>query len=141
MSGQKAILTVRPPVPRKQLGYYRNVAGYFVIRREQKVLYVGKAKDIEKVVFNLFQKHGKLVHLNINLMTIEVIESTLRTTLIKRFLKKHLTPQYNTYDGGNVKLALHQKKRLEEIEAAYCNQSRFDVVGNHRSDKTQQNEG
>jgi excinuclease UvrABC nuclease subunit len=141
MNSSKVILAVHPPFPRKQLGRYRNRKGYFIIRQQDQVLYVGKSKNIWHSVLRLFEQGGKLSHLNRDRMTFEVVLSDLRSSFIKQVLINELEPQYNTRKATKRPLTYYQKQQLKKIVAAYYSQTRFEIRGNHQSDNTPSHEG
>lgn len=136
MNSQNNILAVHPPFPRKQLGRYRNRKGYFVIRQQDEVLYIGKSKNIWHSVLRLFEKGGKLSHLNRDRMTFEVILSELRSSFIKQVLINELQPKYNIRKAANRPLTYYQKQQFTDIKAAYYSQTRFEVQGEHQSDNS-----
>ena len=141
MNSSKVILAVHPPFPRKQLGRYRNRKGYFIIRQQDQVLYVGKSKNIWTTAKRLFERGGLLSHIDSNRVVFEVILSELRSSFIKQVLINELEPQYNTRRATKRPLTYYQKQQLTKIVAAYYSQTRFEIRGNHQSDNTPSHEG
>lgn len=136
MSSQNNILAVHPPFPRKQLGRYRNRKGYFIIRQQDEVLYIGKSKNIWTTAKRLFERGGLLSHIDSNRVVFEVILSELRSSFIKQVLIHELEPQYNRRKAVKRPLTQYQREQLTKIKAAYYSQTRFEVKGEHQSDHT-----
>lgn len=140
-SQAKSILTVHPPIPKKQLGRYRNEKGTYLIRFQGKVIYIGHSIDIYKAVLRLFQKGGVLSHLVIEKMTIEVVFSTIRRPSVTDVLRGDFMPEY-IYKKGKLpkKYSFYEERQAKRIKAQYYEQSRFTVVTKNQEDGTGNNE-
>lgn len=140
MSCQAAsnILTVHPPVPRKQLGRYRYQKGTYIIRHQEKVLYIGSSTNIYKAASRLFQQAGALAHLDINLMNFEIIQSNLRRPSLETTFKLHLQPVHNYKKKQTMTYSCYERKQMRRIMAAYYEQSRFapEANGEPKTDPT-----
>jgi excinuclease UvrABC nuclease subunit len=140
MNSQDNILTVHPPIPKKQLGRYRFRKGIYLIRLQEEVIYIGNSSNIYKAALRLFQKSGALSHININKVTFEVILSSLRRPPIGDVLKGEFKPHYN-YKSKLVKsYSAYEERQAQRIREAYYRQSRFTPEGEHTTDsKTKPN--
>lgn len=134
MNGKAASLTVKPPIPQKQLGRYRAVKGVYIIRYHETVIYIGTSSDIYKTVMRLFQKGGVLCDHDRNKLTFEIVLTTFRTPSVESVLKRHFVPCNNRKPAALVKPSPHQKKQSERILEAYLAQTRFEVKGEHQTD-------
>jgi excinuclease UvrABC nuclease subunit len=129
-------LTVHPPVVSRQLGRYRDTAGVFLIRDQETVIYVGKSKNIYKAILRLFQKGGLLEHLDRRTLKFESVLSNSRLGPIETVLKMTFKPKYNYIAKCKpLTLTFYQKKQEQRIWETYLEQTRFDVPGEHQSDK------
>lgn len=140
MSSQaaKTILTVHPPMPRKQLGRYRYQKGTYIIRHQEKVLYIGSSTNIYKAASRLFQQAGALAHLDMNLMNFEVVQSNLRRPSLEMTFKLHLQPVHNYRKKQLTIYSCYERKQMKRIMAAYYEQSRFAPLasGESKTDPT-----
>lgn len=136
----KTILTVHPPIPKKQLGRYRNRKGVFLIRLKEKVIYIGNSSNIYKAAQRLFQKDGVLNHIDIAKVKFEVVLSTLRRPSVASVLKHHFTPKYNYKSKLAKVLSGYEARQAKRIKENYFTQSRFTPEGDHQTDsKTKPN--
>lgn len=129
-------LTVHPPLVARQLGRYRNTSGVFLIRSNETVIYVGKSKDIYKAVLRLFQKGGLLEYLDRRALKFEVVLSKSRLGPIETVFKVQFEPEYNYIAKFRPKnLSFYQRKQARRIWEQYGELSRFDIPGEHQTDK------
>lgn len=128
------IVTVYPPVSSKQLGRYRSLAGLYIIRDREKVIYIGKSKDLYRGILRLFQKEGLLSHLDRRTYTFEVVFSTLRLASLQIVLKKLFKPEYNYLAKYPEQLTKYQRQQNERFLEQYFEQSRFDMMGDNQTD-------
>ena len=136
MNSQANILTVHPPIPKKQLGRYRFRKGIYLIRLQEKVIYIGNSTNIYKAALRLFQKSGALNQIDINRVTFEVVLSTLRRPPIGDVLKAKFKPEFN-YKSKLVKsYSAYEERQAQRIRTAYLEQSRFTPEGEHQTDKS-----
>ena len=136
MNSQANILTVHPPIPKKQLGRYRFRKGIYLIRLQDKVIYIGNSTNIYKAALRLFQRSGALSHIDINRVTFEVVLSTLRRPPIGDVLKAKFKPEFN-YKSTLVKsYSAYEERQAQRIRVAYLEQSRFTPEGEHQTDKS-----
>jgi hypothetical protein len=140
VKGQKTTLTVQSPIPQKYLSRYRAKKGVYLIRRNDTVLYIGASSNVYKAVMRLFQSKGKLNHLDRNLLTFEIIESALLFRNIEAVLKRKYTPEYNERIKPLGTPTSYEKRHYKRILDAYLDQTRFEVLGEHKSDSKPQNQ-
>lgn len=134
MNSQAKILTVHPPIPKKQLGRYRFRKGIYLIRLHEKVIYIGNSTNIYKAALRLFQKSGALSHIDINRVTFEVVLSTLRRPPIGEVLKTEFEPEYNYKSKLAKNYSAYEKNQAQRIRTTYLEQSRFTPEGEHQTD-------
>jgi excinuclease UvrABC nuclease subunit len=134
MTVKETSLTVQTPIPQKHLSRFRNKTGIYLIRRNEKVLFIGSAKDIYKAVMRHFQKGGALSELNRNRLSFEIIESNLLFRNIETVLKRHYTPKFNKRIKPKGNLSNYEKRHFKRILEAYLNQTRFEVQAEHKTD-------
>ena len=134
MNVKDTSLTVQPPIPQKHLGRYRNKKGVYLIRQNETVLYVGASENIYKAIMRLFQKGGILSHLDRNRLQFEVLKTSLRFRTIENVLKRYFEPRYNKRIKRLTELTKHEKSQQNRVLDAFLNQTRFDVVGEHKTD-------
>lgn len=134
MNRQKALLTVHPPFPKKQLGRYHLVKGICIIRHSEKVIYIGSYQNIWKGVSRLFQKGGLLVNVQAAKCTFEVILSKLQKGTIEIALKDKYLPEYS-YKAKSKKNRIYRTNKSKRILKAYYEQSRIaEGEGDHKTD-------
>lgn len=133
IKGQKTLI-VQTPIPQKHLSRYRKLTGVYLIRRNDRVLYVGASTNIYKAVMRLFQSKGKLSHLDRHKLTFEVIESSLLSRNIEAVLKRFYTPKYNKRIIRLRTPTAYEKRHYKRILEAYLSQTRFEVQGEHKTD-------
>ena len=132
MNRQKALLTVHPPFPKKQLGRYHFVKGVCLIRQNGTVIYIGRYENIWKGVSRLVQHGGKLSAIDPARCTFEVILSNLQKGTIEIALKAKYLPEYS-YTAKSKKNETYRKNKSKRVLAAYYEGSRI-AEGEHRSD-------
>jgi hypothetical protein len=134
------LLTVHSPIPRKQLGRYRNIKGTYIIRHQEKVLYIGSSTNIYKAASRLFQQSGALARLDMNLMNFEIIRSNLRRPSLETTFKLNLAPVHNYKKKPSSSSSCYERKQMKRIMTAYYEQSRFapekEVYGEPKTDPT-----
>lgn len=127
-------LTVQPPIPQKKLGRHRDQKGVYLVRQGETILYIGSSQNIYKAAMRLFQKNGKLSHLDRNRLQFEIIETSLMLSTINGILKRHYQPKYNDRIEQDAILTKHEKSQTKRVLSAYLDQSRFEVQGEQRTD-------
>lgn len=132
MNRQKALLTVHPPFPKKQLGRYHLVKGICLIRLNGQVIYIGSYQNIWKGVSRLFQHGGKLAAIEPARCTFEVILSKLKKGTIEIALKDQYLPSYS-YKAKSKKNRTYRINKSKRILKAYLAQSRI-AEGEHKTD-------
>lgn len=133
-NGQNSnFLTVLPPSPFSQLGKYQR-KGVFVVRKGDEILYIGQASNICRAAKRLFYQKGALQHIDQRTVLFEVITSKARSSIVLESLKGELAPQYNHSKKHPPKLNAYQKNQQKRVLNAYYEQTRFAVMGEHRSD-------
>lgn len=133
-------LTVQTPIPQKKLGRYRAKKGVYLIRYKGAVVYIGCSKGcLYKTVMRMFQEGRNLSHLDYNKVKIEIILSSIQSSTIKNVLIRHFTPQYNERVQPLGITTEYERRHYRRIEAAYFEQSRFEVEGEHKTDSEPQN--
>lgn len=140
MSVKGQTLTVQSPIPQKHLNRFRAKKGVYLIRRNETVLYIGASKNIYKAVMRLFQSNGKLIHLDRNQLTFEIIETPLLFRNIEAVLKRKYTPEYNERIKPLGKPTAYEKRHYKRILEAYLDQTRFEVQGEHKTDSKTSNQ-
>ena len=127
-------LTVQPPIPQKHLSRFRKKTGIYLIRRNETVLFIGSSNNIYKAVMRHFQKGGSLSHLNRNRLTFEVVQSHLLFRNIETVLKRYYLPKYNKRIKAKGKQSRYEKSHSNRILEAYLHQTRFEVLGEQKTD-------
>lgn len=134
MTVKALTLTVQPPIPQKKLGRYRNQKGVFLIRQKEAVLYLGASENIYKTVMRLFQKGGILSHLDRDRLQFEVVTTSMRSRTIENVLKRYFEPMYNKRINRNQDLNKHERRQHRRVLDAFLHQTRFEVVGEQKTD-------
>lgn len=127
-------LTVQTTIPQKKLGRYRDQKGIYLIRQEEKVLYIGASENLYKAIMRLFQKKGALAHLDRDRLQFEIISTTLLSITVENVLKRYFEPKYNKRIQRIERPSKYEKRHFKRILDSYLGQTRFDVPGEHQSD-------
>ena len=132
-------MTVHSPVAQKHLSRYKKKKGVYLIRKKDKVLYVGTSTDIRQTVMRLFHRNGSLSSFNYSLLSFEIISTSLRKPFIESVLKRLFNPPYNKRKPRSMSHPLfYEKKQSQIILDSYLKQTRFEVEGNHQTDTNNQ---
>lgn len=131
-------LTVHAPIIASKLGRYRAVKGVFVLRENDRVIYIGNSKNIYKAVIRLFQKKGVLYHIDRRTINFEIVIPPFRVQTTEIILKRLFKPKYNIRPLPKEKQTRAQKRQSKRLLESYLEQTRFEVVvykeGEHQSD-------
>ena len=137
MNVKEQSLTVQTPIPQKHLSRFKQKKGICLIRQNDKVIYIAASKkDIYNAVRRLFYTSGILSHLDYNRLKFEIVQTSFRSPSVESVLKRYFEPKYNkrikkVYFRNPTTYEKSQTKRILE---AFLNQTRFEVVGEHKTD-------
>lgn len=130
-------LNLLAPFAKNKLGRYKTI-GVFIIRRNDEILYIGKALNIYETASRLFQHRGKLEEININAVTFEIIlcETEIQCNRTFSYLKDDFIGTFNYKSNAIRNLSKHHKQKKKKVLEEYRTLSIFyEVGGSHKSDK------
>lgn len=124
------------PISKSKLGRFRGRVGVFVIRENNKVLFVGWAKDVYGSCCRYFYKDGPLQDYEIKRASFEVLLCNQhRAKKITKVLRNYLQPTHNT---AYLPPMLNRNERIQRIRLLnqYRQDSFFETpIGDHQTDE------
>lgn len=121
-------MTLNSPFPQKMLGRYRGVKGVFIIRYDEKVVFVGGSKNIYHACMRYFCKGKKLEAFDHQRAVFEiVICGNIRLSKVVKTLRTHLQPLCNSAATCNPVLTDYDKKVSSKVLEFYKKHSFFEV--------------
>ena len=135
MSRAASKIQVLSPMPKTRLGRFRGRTGVFVIRQNDKLLYVGWSTDVYTTALSYFGRNRSLSNYNIKQVTFEVILCTsIKAKILAKILRFKLKPQHNVQFLAP-KLSKYQQTQSKKLLNFYHKESFFETPeGEHKTD-------